>query len=130
MDIKQFYPVAVGAAALGWLILAGPGSAAADAALALLLAATPALALTLARRSRGRPVPPPLDSQCAGQPGTAAVVAADPTMPVAPASDGASLLDHIDVAVFATDPCGRLVQANAAWAALAGVPAEPGCVPL
>lgn len=128
--MRQFYPVAVGAAALGWLILAGPGPAAADAALALLLAATPALALTLARRSRGRPGPPPRDSQCAGQPGPAAVAPADPATPVAPASDGAGLLDHIDVAVFATDPCGRLVQANAAWAVLAGVPAEPGCVPL
>lgn len=128
MDMRQFYPVAVGGAALGWLVLAGPGPAVADAALALLLAAAPAL--VLARRSRERTVPPSRDSQCAGQPGPAAVVPANPAMPVAPASEGAALLEHIDVAVFATDPCGRLVQANAAWAALAGVPPQPGCVPL
>jgi PAS domain S-box-containing protein len=40
------------------------------------------------------------------------------------------LLDHVDVAVFATDPCGRLMQANPAWVALVGTPVEPGCVPL
>lgn len=126
--MRQFYPVTVGAAALGLLVLAGPGPAWADAGLSLLLGAVPALAW--AQRARTPSKMPLQDSQCAGQLGSVAVKqAASPAM-VATSPAGLGLLEHVDVAVFATDPCGRLVQANPAWVALVGAPVEPGCVPL